>query len=95
MTKETAFHPRTSELTRNFVEYKGFWLAHEYTGHGMIEEYYACREKAVVIDLSALRKFEITGPDSEALMQYCLTRNVKNLASGRSSIPRCAIRMAG
>ncbi|BDW96908.1 aminomethyltransferase [Thalassospira tepidiphila] len=83
MTKETAFHPRTSELTRNFVEYKGFWLAHEYTGHGMIEEYYACREKAVVIDLSALRKFEITGPDSEALMQYCLTRNVKKLGIGQ------------
>jgi len=83
MTKETAFHPRLSELTRNFVEYKGFWLAHEYTGHGMIEEYYACREKAVVIDLSALRKFEITGPDSEALMQYCLTRNVKKLGIGQ------------
>jgi len=83
MTKETAFHPRLSELTRNFVEYKGFWLAHEYTGHGMIEEYYACREKAVVIDLSALRKFEITGPDSETLMQYCLTRNVKKLGIGQ------------
>ncbi|KJE34849.1 aminomethyltransferase [Thalassospira sp. HJ] len=83
MTKETAFHPRLSELTRNFVEYKGFWLAHEYTGDGMIEEYYACREKAVVIDLSALRKFEITGPDSETLMQYCLTRNVKKLGIGQ------------
>lgn len=83
MTKETAFHPRLSELTRNFVEYKGFWLTHEYTGHGMIAEYYACREKAVVIDLSALRKFEITGPDSEALMQYCLTRNVKKLGIGQ------------
>jgi aminomethyltransferase len=83
MTKETAFHPRTSELTRNFVEYKGFWLAHEYTGHGIIEEYYSCREKAVLIDLSALRKFEITGPDSEALMQYCLTRNVKKLGIGQ------------
>ena len=83
MTKETAFHPRLGELTRNFVDYKGFWLAHEYTGHGMIEEYYACREKAVVIDLSALRKFEITGPDSETLMQYCLTRNVKKLGIGQ------------
>ncbi len=83
MTKETAFHPRLSELTRNFVEYKGFWLAHEYTGHGMIEEYYACRENAVMIDLSALRKFEITGPDSETLMQYCLTRNVKKLGIGQ------------
>jgi aminomethyltransferase len=83
MTKETAFHPRLSELTRNFVEYKGFWLAHEYTSHGMIAEYHACRESAVLVDLSALRKFEITGPDSEALMQYCLTRNIKKLGIGQ------------
>ena len=26
LTKETAFHPRTSELTRSFVEYRGYWL---------------------------------------------------------------------
>ncbi len=26
MTKETGFHSRTSELTRDFVEYKGYWL---------------------------------------------------------------------
>ena len=27
LTQETGFHKKTSELTRNFVEYKGFWLA--------------------------------------------------------------------
>ena len=26
MTKETAFHPRLSALTRNFTEYRGYWL---------------------------------------------------------------------
>lgn len=35
-----------------------------------------------MIDLSALRKFEITGPDAEAFMQYALTRNVRKLAVG-------------
>src|SRR5919201_2682874 len=25
LTKETAFHPRTSELTESFVEYRGYW----------------------------------------------------------------------
>ena len=48
-----------------------------------IEEYWACREKAVVLDLSPLRKFEVTGPDAEALLHYCLTRDVKKLSVGQ------------
>ncbi|MES2970070.1 MAG: DUF1989 domain-containing protein [Pseudomonadota bacterium] len=83
MTKETAFHPRTSALTRNVVEYKGYWLPQVYSSNGAIEEYWACREKAVVLDLSPLRKFEVTGPDAEALMQYTLTRDVKKLSVGQ------------
>ena len=35
------------------------------------------------MDLSPLRKFEITGPDAEALLQYTLTRNVRKLAVGQ------------
>ncbi|MBL8582687.1 MAG: aminomethyltransferase family protein, partial [Rhizobiaceae bacterium] len=83
MTRETAFHARFAEHTRNFVEYKGYWLANCFSQAGPIEEYWACREKAVVMDLSPLRKFEITGPDSEALMQYALTRDVKRLSVGQ------------
>lgn len=82
MTKETGFHARTSQLTRNFIEYNGYWLANDYTGHGAIAEYWACREKAVILDLSALRKFEVLGPDAETLLQRCLTRNVRKLAPG-------------
>jgi aminomethyltransferase len=83
MTKETAFHARIAEKTRNMVEYKGYWLPHVYSSNGAIEEYWACREKAVVLDLSPLRKFEVTGPDAEALLQYCLTRDVKKLSVGQ------------
>jgi aminomethyltransferase len=36
-----------------------------------------------MIDLSALRKFEVVGPDAEALMQYTLTRNVRRLSVGQ------------
>jgi len=82
MTKETAFHDRTSARTRKMVEYKGYWLPTEYPG-GVLEEYWACRQKAVVIDLSPLRKYEVTGPDAEALMQYCLTRDIKKLSVGQ------------
>ena len=55
----------------------------DYTKHGVINEYNACREDAVLIDLSSLRKFEILGPDAEELMNYTLTRNVKKLSVGQ------------
>ena len=83
MTKETGFHPRTSALTRDFVEYNGYWLPNSYRDHGATAEYWACREKAIVMDLSALRKFEVLGPDAETLMQRCLTRDVRRLSVGQ------------
>ncbi|MBL8576413.1 MAG: aminomethyltransferase family protein [Mesorhizobium sp.] len=83
MTRETAFHSSFAKHTRDFIEYKGYWLANSFAKAGPIEEYWACREKAVVMDLSPLRKFEVTGPDSEALLQYVLTRDVKKLSVGQ------------
>ena len=83
MTKETAFHPRTSELTESFIEYRGYWLPHCFNNEGAIGEYWACREKAVVMDLSPLRKWEVLGPDAETLIQAAVTRDVRRLAVGQ------------
>lgn len=83
LTRRSAFHQRTTALTRNMVEYKGFWTPTCFSSAGPIEEYWACREKAVAIDLSALRKFEVIGPDAERLMQLALTRDVRKLAVGQ------------
>ena len=83
LTKETGFHARTSEHTRNFTEYAGYWLANSYTKYGALDEYWACREGAAVIDLSPLRKYEVTGPDAELLMQTCVTRNIRRLTPGQ------------
>tara|TARA_Y100001970_G_scaffold287507_1_gene412333 strand:- start:1406 stop:3745 length:2340 start_codon:yes stop_codon:yes gene_type:complete len=83
LTRNTGFYERTTKLTRNFVDARGFWLPNDYTKHGVINEYNACRDNAVLIDLSSLRKFEILGPDSEELMNYTLTRNVKKLSVGQ------------
>ncbi len=83
LTKETGFHSRTLNHTRNFTEYAGYWLANSYTRHGAIGEYWACREAAVAIDLSPLRKYEVLGPDAELLMQTCVTRNIRRLAVGQ------------
>ncbi|MBB3568864.1 DUF1989 domain-containing protein [Rhizobium sp. BK491] len=83
LTRETAFHPRLSALTRDYTEYRGFWLPNRFSSEGPVEEYWACRERAVVMDLSPLRKFEVTGPDAEELLQYCLTRDVRKLSTGQ------------
>ncbi|MEA2409040.1 MAG: hypothetical protein QOE69_3159 [Thermoleophilaceae bacterium] len=83
LTKETAFHPRTSELTESFVEYRGYWLPHCFNNEGAIAEYWACREKAVVMDLSPLRKWELLGPDAEALVNHAVTRDIRRLAVGQ------------
>ncbi|MGE4611129.1 MAG: DUF1989 domain-containing protein [Paracoccaceae bacterium] len=81
-TKKTGFHKCFARHSREFVEYNGYWLANQMSNHGAIAEYWAAREKAVVMDLSPLRKYEVTGPDAETLMQHCVTRNMKKLSVG-------------
>lgn len=83
LTRETGFHPRTAALTRKFVDYRGFWLPDCFNDAGPIAEYWACRERVAVMDLSALRKFEILGPDAEDLLQLAVTRDIKKLAVGQ------------
>ncbi|MEL6792420.1 MAG: DUF1989 domain-containing protein, partial [Pseudomonadota bacterium] len=78
-TKQTAFHDCFARHTQDFVEYNGYWLPNTFPKHGAIEEYWAVREKAAIMDLSPLRKYEVTGPDAEELMQLCVTRNVKKI----------------
>jgi aminomethyltransferase len=83
MTKETAFHPRTSELTRDLVEYRGYWLPDCFQGEDSIAEYWACRERAAIMDLSPLRKWEVLGPDAEQLIQRAITRDARRLSVGQ------------
>ena len=83
LTRETGFHGRFAEHTRNFTEYNGYWLASSFTNRGALDEYWACRERAAIMDLSPLRKFEVLGPDAERLMQWTLTRNMRRLATGQ------------
>ncbi len=82
-TKQTGFHESFSKHTRNFIEYNGYWLPNNMANFGAIAEYWACREKAAIMDLSPLRKYEILGPDAKALMQMCVTRNMEKLSVGQ------------
>ena len=83
LTKDSGFQASFAAHTRKFTEYRGYWLASEFNNGGAIEEYWAARQKAVITDLSPLRKFEVTGPDAEALMQYAVTRDISKLAVGQ------------
>jgi aminomethyltransferase len=83
MTYQTGFHESFAQYTRNFTEYNGYWLAQDFPATQAIDEYWACRERVVVTDLSPLRKFEVLGPDAEQLLQQCLTRNIRKLSTGQ------------
>ena len=83
LTRETAFQERWGAQTRRVTEYRGYWLPTSFSAHGALEEYWACRERATVMDLSPLRKFEVTGPDAEGLLQLAMTRNIRRLAVGQ------------
>jgi aminomethyltransferase len=83
LTKKTAFQPSWEPLTRNTLEYAGYWLPSHFSGEGAVAEYWACREQAAVMDLSPLRKFEVLGPDAEALTQAVITRDARRLATGQ------------
>ncbi|WP_051580974.1 DUF1989 domain-containing protein [Pseudonocardia acaciae] len=83
LTRDTGFAPRIKALTRQLTEYRGYWLPSSFDGHGPTEEYWACRERAAVMDLSPLRKFEVLGPDAEALLQATVTRNIRRLSHGQ------------
>jgi aminomethyltransferase len=83
LSRQTAFHPRTAARTQTFTEYRGYWLPERFDATGAIAEYWACRERVAVMDLSPLRKWEILGPDAEALMQRTVTRDISRLAVGQ------------
>ncbi|MEM7044236.1 MAG: DUF1989 domain-containing protein [Pseudomonadota bacterium] len=83
LTQHSAFHSRTSKLTSNYAVARDLWLATQYDATGAIEEYWACRKRATLQDMSSLLKFDVIGPDAEQLLQHCLTRDVSKLSQHR------------
>lgn len=83
LTEHTAFHPRTSELTEHFSVARDTWVPANFEGSRALGEYHACRDAVTIQDMSALRKFDVLGPDAEVLLQLALTRNITKLALNR------------
>ncbi len=83
LTEHSAFHERTSALTRQFVVARDTWLPQSFEASRHIDEYHACREAVTIQDMSSLRKFDVLGPDAEQLLQKALTRNISKLSVNR------------
>lgn len=82
MTKTSGFHTRAAKMTTKFEEYGGYWVVSEYAGYGATAEYYACRDRVAMLDLTALQKLEIIGPDAAVFLHYVLTQNIHRMAIG-------------
>lgn len=85
LTQHSAFHSRTSQLTSSFAPSRNLWLATQFDATGAIEEYWSCRERATLQDMSSLLKYDVVGPDAEQLLQHCLTRDVSKLSQHRGT----------
>lgn len=85
ISQESAFHPSTSKLTQHFAPARDLWAPVSFPSVGTVGEYWACREKATLQDMSSLRKYDIVGPDAERLLQKVMTRDVARLAVWRGT----------
>lgn len=85
LSKNSAFHAKTSQLTQQFAPARDLWLPRSYPSVGTIGEYWACRNAATLQDMSSLRKYDIIGPDAEKLLQMAMTRNIAKLAQWRGT----------
>lgn len=85
ISKPSAFHTRLKALTEHFAPARDVWSAVSFPAHGTIGEYWACRQAATLQDMSGLRKFDIIGPDAEALLQLAMSRDIAKLAQWRGT----------
>ncbi len=83
LTEHSAFHDRTSALTRQFGVARDVWLPRSYEATRSHEEYDACRHAVTIQDMSSIRKFDVLGPDAEALLQKAMTRDISKLSVNR------------
>ncbi|WP_299690808.1 DUF1989 domain-containing protein [uncultured Tateyamaria sp.] len=85
LSRESAFHRRTAALTQDMAPARDLWLPNTYPSTGTLGEYWACRERVTVQDMSSLRKYDIVGPDAETVLQQVLTRDLSRLAQWRGT----------
>lgn len=80
----TPFHERTQPLCTSFrwKDWSGYCAVCSYdTSHE--REYFAFRESAGLLDVTPLYKYEVYGPDAQALLGRMMVRDVTRLKPGR------------
>lgn len=85
ISHESAFAPETSKLTKHFAPARNLWVPVDYPASGTVGEYWACREKVTLQDMSGLRKYDVIGPDAERMLQRVMTRDISRLAQWRGT----------
>lgn len=80
----TPFHERTLPLCTSYrwKDWAGYCAVCSYdTSHE--REYFAFRESAGLLDVTPLYKYEVCGPDAQALLARMMVRDVSKLKVGR------------
>lgn len=85
ISQQSAFHDRIAPLTQHFAPARDLWMPVSYPSFGTLGEYWACRDKVTLQDMSGLRKFDVIGPDAERLLQLAMTRNIAKLPVWRGT----------
>lgn len=81
MSKETAFYPRLTAMTDQWMDLFGYLAPTVVTDTR--EEYEACRRDAALMDFSMLRKIDLDGPGAQALVNGIVARDVAKLSPGQ------------
>jgi aminomethyltransferase len=84
LLKTTPFHRRTSALSQAHAwrRWAGYLMASSYElSHE--REYAAIRSGSALFDVTPLYKYHLTGPDSAAVLDRIVTRDVRKLAVGQ------------
>jgi len=81
MSKETAFYPRLTALTAEWMDLFGYLAPSVVTD--VADEYRAVRETAGLMDFTMLRKVDLDGPGALELVNSIVGRDVSNLRQGR------------
>ena len=81
--KRTALYDVHASLGAKLVEFGGWEMPLSYEA-GTVAEHRACRDDAVVFDVSHLGTVRVEGPGSLRRLQETLTNDLTKVASGRA-----------
>jgi len=81
----SGFFERARAAGARFAAYDGSLVPAAFASD-LLGEYWACRERALALDLSAQHKVAIEGPDAKALLQATTTRDLDALRPGRVAL---------